>query len=81
MLFRQDIFLLPQTLAGAEEKLTVFQFSIQLFTEGNTLRGKLFCAGASFLFYDEMKSGANNNNIHKIQMKTEKLSVLLAFHN
>lgn len=65
MLFRQDLFLLLQTLAGAEEKLTVFQFSIQLFTQGRTLRAKLFFSGAYCLCCGEMKSGANANNIHK----------------
>lgn len=78
MLFRQDLFLLPQTPV---EKLTVFQFSIQLFTQENTLRALLSNAGASCRCCGEMKSDANTNNIHKIQMNTEKLSVLLVFHD
>ena len=68
------MLLLPQTLAGAEEKLTVFQFSIQLFTQGSTLRAKLFYAGAFSMCSGEMSVVQINNNIHKIQMKNKKIN-------
>lgn len=53
-------------------KLTIFQFSIHLFTDGNPMRATLSHAGAFCV-----QSSAKMANIHETRMRTGILSVVL----